>query len=151
MLLTPVAAKPTSDFAELCGVLYNIAQKHVPAHCFSETSELVNIAKILQAHDIKIVPVVKLKAAMSDHSTVVAKQTVEYRMLRAKYAAALSTIADLGTRKASRNKTDFHTGVREGLRRAAKIAIMFLADIADNQLDPTPTYTAAQVSRRLRR
>jgi hypothetical protein len=150
-MLLNTSVEPALDFSELCGVLHNIAQKHVPAHAFADTAELVNIAKILQANDIKITPVTKLKAAMSDHSTTVAKQTLEYRMLRAKYAAALSTIADLGARKSMRNKTDFHTGVREGLRRAAKIAIMFLADIADNQLDPVTTYTAAQVSRRLRR
>jgi hypothetical protein len=150
-MLLETVAEPARDFSELCGVLYNMAQKHVPAHCFSETSELVNIAKILQANNIAITPVAKLKAAMSDHSTVVAKQTCEYRLLRAKYAAALSTIADLGTRKQRRNKTDFHTGVHEGLRRAAKIAIMFLADIADGKLEPLPSYNKAQVDRRLRR
>lgn len=123
------------EIEHICAVLYRIAQRHTPSNCFEDVTELLNIAKILPANKLDLAPAVKFKAAVSDHSSAVLKQSAGYRRLRASFVAALSTIADLGARRTKRNKSDFHAGVSEGLRRAAKVAIMFLNDIDNSKAE----------------
>jgi hypothetical protein len=121
------------DLPQICRILFDIAQLYTPASAFSDTSELLRIAKIMQDIGIPVTPLSKIKAALSDHSSNVTTQSSEYRLLKARYAACLSTIADLANKTPVRVKTVFQSGVHEGLRRAAKIAIMFLDDIMENK------------------
>ena len=133
----PVYEEIAVDLSQICGVLFNIAQKHTPSTSFAETNELIRIAKILESTDVPVAPAAKLRAAISDHSANVTRQSSEYRLLKARYAACLSTIADLAGKKPAKTKSAFHEGIHEGLRRAAKIAIMFLEDIVENRpLEP---------------
>jgi len=123
----------TSDLKQLCSLLFDIAQRHTPNTAFADANELLNSAQIMQSNNIEIAPLAKLRAAIGDYSSAVTKQSNEYRLLKARYSACLSTIADLAGKKPKKNKSAFHAGVHEGLRRAAKIAIMFLDDISENR------------------
>lgn len=121
-----------ADFANICSLLYSLAQKYVPLSAVGDVNELAQVAKILQ--DAGIAPHIdtKLSAHVDDYSSSVVKQSAEYRLIRARFAAALGTIADMGLKKIKKNKSEFHAGINEGLRRAAKIAIMFLEDLDAN-------------------
>jgi hypothetical protein len=121
-----------SDFDQLCSTLYSLAQKHIPASALSDVTELVHVAKILERHNIPLKIAPKIAAHATDYSSSVVKQSPEYRLMRARFAAALGTIADMGSKKIKKNKSEFHAGINEGLRRAAKIAIMFLEDLDAN-------------------
>lgn len=135
---------PGTWLEEICCTLYSIAQRHTPTTAFADTTELVNITKLLQANNIPVQPAVKAIAATNDYSPAVLKHSEEYRLLHAKYAASLSTIADLGSRKIRKNKSEFHAGVTEGLRRAAKIAIMFLQDLDAPLTIASPAHDATK-------
>lgn len=121
-----------TDFVQLCSSLYELAQRHVPGSAVSDVTDLVQIAKILQEADVPLKLSSKLSAHSADYSSSVVKQSAEYRLLRARYAAALGTIADMGSKKVRKTKSEFHAGINEGLRRAAEIAIMFLEDLDAN-------------------
>lgn len=121
-----------SDFVEICTTLYAIAQRHIPNSAMADVSELAQIAKIFQEQDIALQIAPKITAHVKDYSSSVVKQSAEYRLIRARYAAALGTIADMGSKIVRKNKSEFHAGITEGLRRAAKIAIMFLEDLDQN-------------------
>lgn len=122
----------TCDLTELCQSLYRIAQKHIPATAFGDTNELLHIASILQEIGIPLNAAPKLKAQLADHMPAVTRQSADYRMLKAQFRAALSTIADLGRKRGKTHKSEYHAGIHIGLRRAAKIAIAFLADFEDS-------------------
>jgi len=122
-------APAAHDLTAVCSALYRIAQKHVPPTAFADVNELLHVSKILAACDIPVETAVKLKAANADHIPAVARQSADYRLLRAQFRAALSTIADLGRKDSKTHKNAFHAGIHAGLRKAAKIAIMFLADL----------------------
>lgn len=121
-----------TDFANICTTLYSLAQKHTPTSAISDVTELVQIAKILQENNVPVRLSAKMAAHSTDYSCSVVKQTPEYRLMRARFAAALGTIADMGSKKVRKSKSEFHAGINEGLRRAAKIAIMFLEDLDAN-------------------
>jgi len=127
--MTDVAEESLS---EICGLLFKLAQKHMPENDYEGAIELLHIAKIMQGRGITPAIATEREASAADYSTKVVKQAPEYRALRAKFVACLSTIADLGSREVRQSKTEFHAGVNEGLRRAAKIAIMFLDDFNEN-------------------
>lgn len=118
-----------TDFAHLCSTLYSLAQKYVPASAVGDVNELAQVAKILNGVGIAPQIAPKLSAHVDEYSSSVLKQSAEYRLIRARFAAALGTIADMGSKKIKKNKSEFHAGINEGLRRAAKIAIMFLEDL----------------------
>jgi hypothetical protein len=135
--VTPDYKEINVDLSQICSALFNIAQRYTPSTSFAETNELIRIAKILETAGVAVKPAARFCAAISDHSTNVTRQSSEYRLLKARYAACLSTIADLAGRKPFKTKSAFHEGIHEGLRRAAKIAIMFLDDIVENRpLEP---------------
>lgn len=121
-----------SGLIELCLSLHEIAQRHTPASCFADVNELVQITKLLQELSVPVQPATKHAAAIADHSSAVVRHSPEYRLMRARFTAALGTIADMGSRKIRKNKDQFHAGIQEGLRRAAKVAIMFLEDLDAN-------------------
>lgn len=121
----------TCDLAALCQALYRIAQKHIPATAFGDTNELLHIAKIMQDTGIPLNTAPKLKAQLADHVPAVARQSADYRMLKAQFRAALSTIADLGRKRGKTHKSEYHAGIHIGLRKAAKIAIAFLTEFDD--------------------
>ena len=143
-------APAANDLAEICTALYRIAQKHVTATAFADINELLHISKILAASDVQVETAAKLKAAVDDHIPAVAKQSADYRLLRAQFRAALSTIADLGRRDSKTHKSEFHEGVHAGLRKAAKIAIIFLDDLNDNTVWAVPTASSVKISRMTR-
>lgn len=118
-----------TDFANICSLLYSLAQKYVPASAVGDVNELAQVAKILQDAGISPDIAPKFSAHVDEYSSSVVKQSAEYRLIRARFAAALGTIADMGSKKIKKNKSEFHAGINEGLRRAAKIAIMFLEDL----------------------
>jgi hypothetical protein len=122
----------SSDMAEICGALYKIAQKHTPSSAFGDVNELLHVAKILKSCGVELAVAPKLQAAVSDHIPAVARQSADYRLLRARFFAALSTIADMGQKTSKTHKSEFHGGVQEGLRQAAKTAIMFLNDLDES-------------------
>lgn len=143
-------APAANDLAEICTALYRIAQKHVTATAFADINELLHISKILAASDVRVETAAKLKAAVDDHIPAVAKQSADYRLLRAQFRAALSTIADLGRRDSKTHKSEFHEGVHAGLRKAAKIAIIFLDDLNDNTVWAVTTASSVKPSRMTR-
>jgi hypothetical protein len=124
-----VKTAATQNLADLCVVLYDIAQRHTPSNAFQDAAELLSVAKVLRDSGITVTPTAKINAASADYSPAVLKQSAEYRLLHAKFVAALGTIADLGAKTPKRHKSEFHAGINDGLRRAAKIAIMFLDEL----------------------
>ena len=146
MINTTASAR---DLSEICIALYRIAQKHVVTTAFADINELLHISKILEASDVPVETAVKLKAAVADHIPSVAKQSADYRLLRAQFRAALSTIADLGRRDSKTHKSEFHEGVHAGLRKAAKIAIIFLDDLNDNTVWTAPAAHSIKTPSRL--
>lgn len=141
-----MTAVAEESLSEICEVLFNLAQRHVPTSDYEATTELLHIAKILQHRGAQPAVTAGLAAQIADHSTVIVKQSPEYRALRAKFVACLSTIADLGNREVRQSKTPFHAGVNEGLRRAAKIAIMFLDDFNENGPESMATINDSKTS-----
>lgn len=133
-----------SGIIELCLSLHEIAQRHTPANSFADVNTLVQITKLLQELSVPVKPATKYAAAVTDHSSAVIRHSPEYRLMRARFSAALGTIADMGSRKIKKNKDQFHAGIQEGLRRAAKIAIMFLEDLDSNLYQQ---YTADDATR----
>ena len=125
-----------SDISTLCTKLYEIAQRHTPTTCFSDVNELVQLTKILKQMGISVTPATKFKAETTDYSPTAFRHSIEYRLLHARYAAALGTIADMGSRKIRKNKDEYHAGVQAGLRKAADVAIMFLEDLDNPSLEP---------------
>lgn len=123
----------TCNLAEVCQALYKLAQRHIPSNAFADTNELLHITKILKAAGVKLRVAANMRAQVKDHIPEVARQSADYRLLKAQFRAALSTIADLGCKKSKTHKSDYHAGVHVGLRHAAKIAIMFLADFDDDE------------------
>lgn len=121
-----------NDLVTICKTLYRLAQKHISASSLGDVNELVQVAKVMASHSIEAPVPAKLRAHIDDYSPSVVKQSAEYRLLRARFAAALGTIADMGSKKIRKNKSEFHAGINEGLRRASKIAIMFLEDLDSN-------------------
>ena len=128
-----IRAPESCDLAKVCHALYRIAQKHTPPAAFADINELIHVAKILKSEGLSPTISVSLRANIDDHIPAVAKQSAEYRILQAQFRAALSTIADLGRKNSKTHKSDYHAGLHAGLRQAAKIAIMFLADLDDEQ------------------
>lgn len=133
-MLTATATDP--GLVELCVSLHEIAQRHTPANAFADVNQLIQITKIFEELAIPVQVAPKLKAKVEDHSSNVVRHTPEYRLMRARFSAALGTIADMGSRKIKKNKDQFHAGIQEGLRRAAKIAIMFLEDLDNPTFEP---------------
>jgi hypothetical protein len=124
-----VKAAHSQNLADVCAVLYSIAQRHTPSNAFQDAAELLSVSKVLREAGITVETAPKITAAANDYSPAVLKQSSAYRLLRAKFAAALGTIADLGVKTPKRHKSEFHAGVNDGLRKAAKIAIMFLDEL----------------------
>jgi len=139
-----VVTPSAPELSSICRSLYRIAQKHVSTTAFSDVNELLHISKILEAHAIPIETNVKLRAITNDHDPAVAKQSDVYRLLRAQFKAALSTIADLGRKQSKTHKSPYHEGVQAGLRKAAKIAIIFLDDLNDETVWLVPSENAAK-------
>lgn len=131
------------NLSEVCRALYRIAQKYTPASAFADVNELLHVAKILKAADVDVQISAEMRAHVDDHVPAVARQSADYRLLQARFRAALSTVADLGRKNSKTHKSDYHAGMHAGLRHAAKIAIMFLddldgADCVDAQASPPP-------------
>lgn len=134
-----ISAPEHCDLAAVCHALYGIAQKHTPASAFADINELLHVAKILKAEGLPPAISAGLRANVDDHIPAVAKQSADYRMLQAQFRAALSTVADLGRKNSKTHKSDYHAGLHAGLRQAAKIAIMFLADLDNSEDTDSPT------------
>lgn len=131
--MSTVTEPTVESLSKICGILFNFAQKHLPKTDHRTAVNLLHIADILKDHGIDV----KYSSHLAAQATAYAApeiitKTAEYRNLRAKFVACLSTIADLGKKTVKQSKTPFHAGVNEGLRRAAKIAIMFLDDFNEN-------------------
>jgi hypothetical protein len=144
----PVVVNKTEEIlADMCEILFSVAQRHVSNNDHKTIAELAHVAKILNKYGVPTTFNKKLAAQRAAYSTeAVIKNTQEYRMLRAKFTACLSTIADLGQREVRQAKSQFHAGINEGLRRAAKIAIMFLEDFNDNGLEAMADVRAASAA-----
>lgn len=130
----PIVVNKTEEIlADMCEILFSLAQRHVSNNDHKTIAELTHVAKVLNKYGISTVFNKKsaTQRAAYDTATVI-KNTQEYRLLKAKFTACLSTIADLGQREVRQAKSQFHAGINEGLRRAAKIAIMFLDDFTEN-------------------
>jgi hypothetical protein len=124
-------ATPSLELVNLCLLLHDIAQKYVPRtpQAFRDFDALTHATKALQR--LKLSPTL---AADLCAPTQTAEQTIitnspEYRRLRNKFIAALSTIADMTDKNNPPGNPDYQRGVREGYRRASDIAILFLEDI----------------------
>lgn len=130
----PVVVNKTEEIlADMCEILFSLAQRHASNNDHKTIAELTHIAKVLNKYGINTVFNRKSVTQRAAYDTaVVIKNAQEYRLLRAKFTACLSTIADLGQREVRQAKSQFHAGINEGLRRAAKIAIMFLDDLTEN-------------------
>lgn len=117
------------DLSEVCRTLFKLAQKYTPASAFADVTELTHIAKIMESVGIQSDIEAKHAAKIADHVPAIARQSADYRRLQAQFKAALSTIADMGSKENRRHKNAYYEGVYAGLRRAARVAIIFLNDI----------------------
>ena len=122
------------ELMTLCKTLYSLAQKYVPhtPAAFHDFSAFLQVSNKLQRLGMQLTldPRVAAKVKATDNSAVTS--SLEYRMLRNKFIAALTTIADL-TLKPENEKAvpenGYQRGVREGYRRASEVAILFLDDV----------------------
>lgn len=131
--MTIVLNKTEEVLADMCEILFRLAQRHIPNSDQKTAAELMHVAKILKKYGVNAQFNSNLRAHRAAYDTeAVIKNTAEYRALRAKFTACLSTIADLGRRDVKKSKSQFHAGINEGFRRAAKIAIIFLEDLSEN-------------------
>lgn len=139
--MEPIVIKDvmTCDLTDVCSTLFRIAQKHTPQTAFADVNELLHIVKIMESVGINPTVTAKYNAAVDDHIPAVARQSADYRKLRAQFRAALSTIADMGRKRSKTHKNAYYEGVHVGLRRAAQIAIMFLNDLNGETPDETLT------------
>jgi hypothetical protein len=144
----PVVVNKTEEvLVDMCEILFSLAQRHVSNNDHKTIAELSHVAKVLNTYGVNTVFNKKLAAQRAAYNTAaVIKNTQEYRLLRAKFTACLSTIADIGQREVRQAKSQFHAGINEGLRRAAKIAIMFLEDFNENGPESMADASAAQVA-----
>lgn len=134
MIKTATTAEPTvAALVEICRSLHRIAQKHVATTAFADVNELLHVSEMLATYGVSAPIAARFKAATADHIPAVARQSAEYRLMRDGFRAALTTIADLGSKDSKTHKSEYHAGIHAGLRKAAKIAIMFLEDLKDDQ------------------
>jgi hypothetical protein len=139
MLLANQLPQPVdqpADIMDICATLYRMAQRHVPNSAANDVIQLAQITKMLRDMDIPAKLASRFKASSADYTPTLFKHSLEYRMLKARYTAALSTIADMGSKNAKKHKDEFHAGIQVGLRRAAATAIMFLRDLDNTSLAP---------------
>lgn len=144
--MSTVTEPTVESLSKICGILFNFAQKHLPKNEHRTAVNLLHIAEVLREHGVDVRYNSQLKAQAEAYTAPeVITRTPEYRHLRACFIACLSTIADLGKKEVRKSKTPFHAGINEGLRRAAKIAIMFLDDFNENgpELMGTPNEISA--------
>lgn len=127
-----------AELTGICRTLYNLAQTYVPntPKAFHDFSDFLHASRKLRSLGVKLDLNPRVKAAVeaSDNSAVTS--SFEYRLLRNQFIAALATIADLTSKPAPAGvlpaENGYQRGVREGYRRASEIAILFLADIQQN-------------------
>lgn len=122
-----------SAFRRVCYLLHELAQKYVPnnAATFNDYNKLLHCTKLLQSLGFKPPLDSNFDAAVSEMSLEIIRNSFDYRHLRNKMMASLAIIADLPERPAGTGSSDFQRGMREGYRRASDIAVMFLADLSD--------------------
>jgi hypothetical protein len=112
-------------------VLQHLAQKYVPnsAQSFCDFDALKHATRSLQRLGSSIKVAAHLAAPVKSVEKAAVTNSVEYRTLRNKYIAALSTIADITAKNTPPGHPEYQRGVREGYRRASDVAILFLEDI----------------------
>lgn len=128
---TRETAPPTSEIVNLCLLLHDIAQRHVPRtpQAFRDFDALTHATKALQRMQLAPVVAADMCAPTQTVDNAVVVNSPEYRSLRNKFIAVLSTIADMTDKNNPPGNPDYQSGVREGYRRASDIAILFLEDI----------------------
>jgi len=141
----PLVVNETEEvLAEMCEILLCLANKSVSKNDHKTMAELLHVSAVLKKYGVSAPLSEKREAQADDYvPETVIKNTPEYRALRAKFVACLSTIADMGNRNVKKAKSPFYAGINEGLRRAAKIAIMFLDDFNENGPESMASVTTA--------
>lgn len=130
LLVDPKNRTVIAALRNICYALYSLAQKYVPnsPKTFTDYSELLQCAKMLQEMGLRP----PVDAATTSHVAAVDAKIVlnsfEYRNLRNRVIACLSTVADLTEKPTATGSADYQAGMREGYRRASTIAANFLAD-----------------------
>jgi hypothetical protein len=120
-----------SELHELCRILHQLAQKYVPntPQAFCDFDALTRVTKALMRLNAAAPVAAHIAAPAKSVESAVVTNSVEYRVLRNKFIAALATIADLTAKNTPPGAPDYQRGVREGYRRASDVAILFLEDI----------------------
>jgi hypothetical protein len=119
------------ELQNICVVLHHLAQKYVPnsVQSFCDFDSLKHATRALQRLGSNIKLAAHLTAPVKSLEKSAVTNSVEYRTLRNKYIAALSTIADITAKNTPPGHPEYQRGVREGYRRASDVAILFLEDI----------------------
>jgi hypothetical protein len=121
----------SSELISVCLILHEIAQKYVPRtpQAFRDFDALTRATSALRR--LQLAP--NVSADLCAHTNTADKSMIinspEYRCLRNKFIAALSTIADMTDKNNPPGSPEYQSGVREGYRRASDIAILFLNDV----------------------
>lgn len=119
----------THDIREICRLLHQIAQRHVPRTHFQDREALIQCAKLLQTQNVSLDIADDLKSHVADFNPVVVTHAPQYRLMRNRAIAALATVADLSNRAPSKGSPEYQRGMRDGFQTASDIAIFFLEDI----------------------
>lgn len=133
LLVSPENRTSNAVLRRTCYLLHALAQKYISDSptTFDDYTCLMHCTKLLQSIGLKPESNPFLNTAVTTLGPEIIRNSFEYRHLRNKILASLSTIADLTGRAVSSGNPDFQRGMREGYRRASEVAIMFLDDIAD--------------------
>ncbi len=114
---------------ELCHMMHQLASKYVPRSAFNDFEYLVQGTKVLQELQVPLTIADNIKAPLTEYNAAVVLHAPQYRLLRNRALAALTTIADLSSKSPAKGSTDYQKGMRDGFEYASDIAIFFLEDL----------------------
>ena len=133
LLLSPKNRTAVAVLRNVCYALLRIVQKHVTraSRSQSDYADVLQLVRILQELGFKPPQNEEFAAEGRAISAAAVLNSRDYRYLRNRAIACLSTIADLTEKPPSSGTPDYQRGMREGYRRASEIAAKFLADFTD--------------------
>jgi hypothetical protein len=123
----------TRVVADLCLLLYSLARKHVSPASFADFCSLARCTKLLQDAGLRVDVSPEMQAHVADAKTVLVTAAPEYRLLRSRAIAGLSTVADLTTKLPAKGSRDYQRGMRDAYQQASDIADLFLKELEQFQ------------------
>lgn len=133
LLLSPQNRTAVAALRNVCYALLRIVQRHVTrtSRAHSDYAEVLQLVRILRELGFKPPQNEEFAAESQAVSPAAILNSRDYRYMRNRAIACLSTIADLTEKPPSSGTPDYQRGMREGYRRASEIAAKFLADFTE--------------------